>query len=152
MSSHQRVVIKSSWAVHIVSAAAVYFLPLLVVAAVGNRFLFLIVLGAFPVAVLFGRLTAYVVLTALGLGIHGLSGMTTVPWVFIGSVDYVIKGRLHYLTIQDVSANRTRTLSAPRVMFDVGRWEAAETCTVIETWWLANRGSTPPVASRPVDW
>jgi hypothetical protein len=135
-----------------VLAASVLFLPLLIAAALESRLAFLTLVLSSPVAVLLARFNAYVELTPLGLGIHGLSGMTTVPWGFIDSVDYVIKGNIQYVTVRDVSENRARALSAPRVVFGVGRWEATEACTLIEQWWLEHRGATPPVETRPIDW
>jgi hypothetical protein len=141
------VVLRSSWpAVASISAPIlVVFLVLQSERSVGGVVVVFISVAAVAAT---AHQLQYVALTPQGLEIHQFA-LRHVPWQVVGSVELVHRVGGVNLRLYTFAKRRGRYLPAPRGAFGVGRKEAAETCTAIETWWLANRGSTPPVGSRP---
>jgi hypothetical protein len=106
--------------------------------------------SAIPIVVFLATMTAslrflhYIELTPHGIAIHTF-GVRRVPWANIGAVEQVRKYGSYELTIYDRVENRSRRLSAPRGVFGVGRGEQEQARELIEQWWIAHRGSPPPV-------
>jgi hypothetical protein len=155
MSSDQRVVIKSSWKSLAASAGYTWLLlfvlvgTLAVVGAVRSLALYVVLIVVFPFLVTVLRATQYLELTPRGLEIHGFSSTTTLEWPFVGSVDCVTKGSGGYLTVEDLFANRSRTLPAPRAVGEAGVAEAGRVRELIEQWRLAQCGPDPVPAAHP---
>jgi hypothetical protein len=148
ISHDERVVIRSSW-----FAAFANWLPVGVVLLglqVWERSVegVVIVLLVSLVITGYARHINYVELTAEGLGIHWIR-MSRVAWHHVGSVDRVGSLGSYELKIFDRALNIRRRLPAPRGAFGIGKAECAQARELIETWWVAHRGSPPPVPARP---
>jgi hypothetical protein len=148
MPLEQRVVIKSSWKICFATIVPVGTILLTVQASQRSVGGAVFMVSWLAVAAVLVRALEYIELTPEGLLIHGFRG-TTVPWHSVGAVDYVQgPGGMGHLNVRDLAAKRRRRLTAPRVVFGLGKDETDLTREVIQLWRLAYTGPVP-LADEP---